>query len=244
MRREHVGQHRLASYDELQTGILWLLTRKGASMKRVIFVRHGESVSNAGGITMENAAIPLSERGRRQAVAIAECLPASPSLVLVSPMIRTHQTAEPYCGKLGMQPVPDASLAEFSMVCPSLIAGLSGEQRKPFVEAYWADPDPERRLGPDADTFLEFHGRVREFAGAMSKLPDVTVVFGHGIWFGLLLWHLLGYNAGDAQDMRSFRRFQQGLPMPNCALFHITGNGSHWSVRTEVSAAQRIAAVG
>jgi broad specificity phosphatase PhoE len=47
-------------------------------------VRHGESVANAGGVTMEHALIPLSPLGVAQAVRIAEFLPAEPPCILVS----------------------------------------------------------------------------------------------------------------------------------------------------------------
>lgn len=207
-------------------------------MKQIIFVRHGESVANAGGITMEHAAIPLSDRGWRQARQVAEHLPAAPGLVLVSPMVRTQQTSEPYCQLHQVQPRTLPVLAEFSVVCPSLIPGLSGEQRKPFVASYWDDADPHRRLGPGADTFLEFAGRVEAFKQQMPELPDRTLIFGHGIWCGLLIWRLLGYSADDVQGMRRFRRFQQGLPMPNCAVFVLTWGGSKWSILADESATQ------
>jgi len=75
-------------------------------------------------------------------------------------------------------------------------------------------------------------------------LPDSTVIFGHGIWFGLLLWRLLGYSAGDASGMRSFRHFQLGFPMPNCAVFTLTQvEGAHWGVRASGSVARRISSV-
>lgn len=187
---------------------------------------------------MEYAAIPLSERGIRQAHRIVEYLPPSPRLVLVSPMIRTAQTAEPYCQRHGVRPGTAESLAEFSAICPTLIADLTGEQRKPYVAQYWADPDPSRRMGPGADTFLEFLKRVREFEQRMADLPDGTIVFGHGIWFGLLLWTLLGYSAEDARGMCRFRRFQLGLPMPNCAVFTLTGAGRAWSVQANEAASR------
>lgn len=198
-------------------------------MKRIYFVRHGESLANAGGITMENAAIPLSEQGQRQAEAVADLLPREPALVLVSPMLRTQQTAEPYCRRRGAQPTVQPTLAEFSMICATLIAGFSGEQRRPVAEAYWADADPWKRLGPNADTFIEFDARVGDFIDLMPELPDGTVIFGHGIWFALLQWRLLGMRSQDAPGMKAFRHFQQGFSVPNCAVFCLRWQGLRWS---------------
>ena len=65
----------------------------------IVFVRHAESVSNAGGITMPHETIPLSEKGREQAQTLAASLPPAPAAVLVSGMVRTHETAAPYCAR-------------------------------------------------------------------------------------------------------------------------------------------------
>ena len=67
--------------------------------KTTYFIRHGESVSNAGGMTMEHGLIPLSDKGKYQAEIVAETLNIAPSQVLVSEFIRTHQTAQPGCDK-------------------------------------------------------------------------------------------------------------------------------------------------
>lgn len=202
-------------------------------MREITFVRHAESVSNAGGITMDHVAIPLSELGHRQARRIALELPPAPSLVLVSPMVRTVQSAAPYCELHGLRAETCSALAEFSPICPTTVSGLTGEQRKPHVADYWANPDPNRRNGPGADTFTEFLGRVRAFESQLLHLPTGTVIFGHGIWFGLYLWRLLGFSTEDAESMTRFRRFQLGLPMPNCAVFKLHHDAVEWRVRAD-----------
>lgn len=65
-------------------------------MKSIYFIRHGESVANAGGVTMRHDLIPLSEIGLAQAQTIPDKLQIEPSLILVSNFIRTHQTAKPF----------------------------------------------------------------------------------------------------------------------------------------------------
>lgn len=64
-------------------------------MTRLTFVRHGQSVANAGGVTMEHALIPLSPLGVAQAACVAELLPAEPSRMLVSPYARASKGAAP-----------------------------------------------------------------------------------------------------------------------------------------------------
>src|ERR1019366_1092740 len=127
---------------------------------RLTLIRHAQSVSNAGGLTQPHQAIPLTAHGHTQARALGATL-APASAVAVSRFVRAQQTAAPYCQRFNLDPQVDADLDEFSLIDAVLIEGLDGAQRKPFVRAYWADPDLHRRLGDHADTFAEFVERVR-----------------------------------------------------------------------------------
>jgi len=120
-------------------------------------------------------------------------------------------------------------LNEFSAIDPALIAGMDGAQRKPFMVEYWREPSMTKRMGNDADTFAEFAHRVIAFSQGLDALPDGTVIFGHGIWIGLLVWQALGFTCNDDAGMKTFRRFQLGLPMPNCAVYQFTSDGRRWS---------------
>lgn len=190
-------------------------------MTEILFIRHAESVSNVGGVTMPHNAIPLSDRGFEQADELAKRFDSPPSLVLVSGMVRAQQTAAPLCKRFSLTPEIHPELNEFSVIDPVLIAGLSGPDRKPFVRDYWDNPDPHRRNGADADTFLEIVSRVRAFTEMIPRLPNGTVIVGHGIWCAMLHWIIAGLSANDCADMLAFRRFQRSLPMPNCAAFRI-----------------------
>ena len=213
-------------------------------MKSLTFIRHGESVANAGGVTMPHHIIPLSDLGRLQAQVVAANQLTPPSTILVSSMLRTHETAAPTCERFSLVPQVYSELDEFSVIDPDLIAGMYGPQRKPFVQSYWADADPQRRIGTHADTFEEFVARVIAFTRIMPDLPDATVIFGHGIWLGLLHWLLMGYGIQDGGDMRAFRKFQLSLPMPNCAAFQLNHvDGSRWSIHADMELMRRIALV-
>jgi broad specificity phosphatase PhoE len=140
--------------------------------------------------------------------------------------VRAQQTATPYCRRFNLNPRVDPDLDEFSLIDPTLIAGLDGEQRKPYVKAYWAEPDLHRRLGDDADTFAEFVERVRRFQNRMDTLTDGAVIFGHGIWLAMFSWLLPGRDVANQEEMRALRAFQLELPMPNCAVFEAARHGS------------------
>jgi hypothetical protein len=132
----------------------------------------------------------------------------------------------PYCQRFDLDAKIDPDLDEFSVIDPALIEGLDGAQRKPYVKAYWAEPDLHRRLGENADTFAEFIERVRRFQIRMDTLTDGAVIFGHGIWLALLSWLLQGGGVANQGEMRAFRAFQLELPMPNCAVFEAARHGS------------------
>lgn len=168
---------------------------------------------------MPNNEIPLSAAGVQAARELAERLPAGPSLVLVSRALRTQQTARPYCDRTGVVPVVEPLLDELSIICPSLIQGMNGAQRRQVVRPLWEEPDVLRRAGPQADTFMEFQQRVRQFADErFRQLPSGTVIFGHGIWSGMLQWLNEGHWADSAEGVLAFRRYQQGLRMANCGV--------------------------
>lgn len=123
----------------------------------VYFIRHGENLSNAGGITMEHAAIPITERGEKEANIIADALNVTPALVLVSEHIRTQQTAQPFCEKHQCTAQTHPLLNEFSAISHELIEGMTGKERRPIADAYWAEAHIDKRMEVAAETFTEFN---------------------------------------------------------------------------------------
>jgi alpha-ribazole phosphatase len=210
-----------------------LFQGKSQSLRTIFLVRHGESSSNAGGVTMPHALIPLTALGHQQARNLAWHLPAAPALVLASPFVRATDTAKPYANRTGRAIEPEPLLQEFDMIDPALIAGMDQAQRRPVADAVWQAADPDKRMGDQAETFRAFAGRVSSFlANRLPTLPDQTVCFGHGIWIGMAAWQLLGFTAVDSQAMRKFRRFQTGLPLPNGVVYQIVELApGAWSMR-------------
>jgi alpha-ribazole phosphatase len=98
---------------------------------------------------------------------------------------------------------------------------MTGKERRPIADAYWAEALIDKRMGVAADAFTEFIDRVGKFISQMHTMPDRTVIFVHGIWFGLLVWKLMGFDVTDSQTMKAFRRFQSGLPLCNGATYKL-----------------------
>lgn len=180
---------------------------------------------------MEHKSIPLSDCGHIQAEAIAGHLEVFPSLVLTSEHLRTQLTALPFCQKHQCTSITNPLLNEFSALSPETIAGMASAERRPIADTYWQEADINKRMGDGADTFDEFNQRVGLFKSGMANLSDQTVIFGHGIWFGLLVWKLMGFDVTDSVSMKTFRRFQTGLPLPNGVVYQLTStNCLNWAV--------------
>ena len=196
----------------------------------LVFVRHGESIANAGGITMPHPDIPLTALGQSQAQAIADCIGFKAASVLASQFVRSQETAKPYCLSMALPLEVDARLNEFSSLSLASIVGMEGTQRRRLAAAYWQRADPWFRTGDGADTFVEFAQRVAEFREAIPQLPSRVAIFGHGIWLGMLIWQLLGFASNGSDDMRAFRHFQQKLPMSNGVIYRLNREGRRWEI--------------
>ena len=65
-------------------------------MKTLYLIRHAQSAANAGGISLPERKISLSELGKQQAAQLVFRLPENRP-VFASEMRRTRDTAAPYC---------------------------------------------------------------------------------------------------------------------------------------------------
>jgi broad specificity phosphatase PhoE len=176
---------------------------------RVILVRHGQSVTNAGGKATDHISNPLTELGRAQSRDFAERLDCKPTLFVLSPFLRAQQTAEPLRQRFPEVPVEEWPIQEFSYLNPLLHKGTSEADREPDVVAYWQRQDPAYIEGPGAESFTLFLDRAREAIHRLVSrdLGGCIVVFTHGFFMQAFRLVLLFPNATDAELMASFRRF-------------------------------------
>ena len=84
---------------------------------RLYLIRHGETDHNAGRLTLGRQDVPLNERGRAQARALAEAFRARDGVVAVyaSPLQRAIDTATPLAGVLGLDVRIDERLIEMDI---------------------------------------------------------------------------------------------------------------------------------
>ncbi len=179
------------------------------AVTRVILVRHGESLTNAGGKAADHISNPLTDLGHAQARDFAERLPCNPTLLVVSPFLRAQQTAEPLRERFPNVPVEEWPIQEFTFLGPARHRGTSEEDRHPYVLAYWQRQDHAFIDGSGAESFTQFFDRARE---AIRRLEGTApggciVLFTHGFFMQAFRLVLLFPDATDAELMANFQRF-------------------------------------
>lgn len=144
-------------------------------MTRIVLVRHGEA---AAGFAAD-ADPGLSEAGREQAEAMAAALAADtgPLPVLVSPLRRCRETAEPLERRWGLTASVDAAVGEVESPTADLAA--RGAWLRRFMQSSWDDCDAElvawrqlvvdRLLQIDRDTVVVSH-----FVAINAAVGDAT----------------------------------------------------------------------
>ncbi len=217
-----------------------------ATQPTLYLIRHAQSQANAGGITLENTVVPLTELGERQARTLAPLLPVTQATIWSSPFKRARDTAAPYCERMQQTASIYDDLKEFETVDTMQARGGPCAEREAIVARYWLESDPDQRTGPGAETFREFHQRVAQVrAQFLPTLPDGTLIFGHGMWMGMLFWQMWGFEKIDHPGMMLFRRFQLGFPTPNACVYSVSHRGlHHWAIKVEEAPMRAIAAIG
>jgi 2,3-bisphosphoglycerate-dependent phosphoglycerate mutase len=176
---------------------------------KVLLVRHGQSVANSGGKTTDHDTNPLTELGRQQSGDFAERLSCKPTLFIVSPFLRSQQTAEPLRQRYPDVPVEEWPVQEFTFLDPARHKDTSEDDRQPFVAAYWQRRDPAFIDGYGAESFTQFLDRAREaIRRLVSKNPGgCVVIFTHGYFMQAFRLAVRFPDATDAELMANFLRF-------------------------------------
>lgn len=148
----------------------------------------------------------------------------------------------PTLARFGLPAHVHAQLHEFVTLCPRRCAGTSNLERMPWVQAYWQRSDPAWRDGEQAESFLDFAGRVRNVRRDLHDSQALTLVFGHGMFFAMWIWQELGFEVHSSAAMAAFRRFQLGLPMPNAGVYRLLREGTGWRLIVHAGRMSQLAA--
>lgn len=157
-------------------------------MPQVTFIRHGESEANAGLPTLTPGCIRLTELGQQQATALAGTIAEPPSLIIVSPYVRTHLTAAPLIARHPAVPVEEWPVHEFTYLNPIHYSGTTETQRGTFAHTYWTRCDPQWNDGGGAESFAELMARIDQLEHRLSQRQETDIfVFSHGYFIKALL---------------------------------------------------------
>jgi len=171
-------------------------------------VRHGETDDNAQGVSQGRRDVPLNERGRAQAAAVAAWFEGRAlDAVVSSPASRARDVAEAIAAPRGLVGSEDERLHEFDQ---GELDGLAlAEMRERYAEFLerWRSEDPTELRMPGGETFGEVQARV---VGACEELaaanPEGAVaVVSHNFTLRAALCHAMGV------PLANFRRFRTDL---------------------------------
>jgi probable phosphoglycerate mutase len=191
---------------------------------RVFILRHGESADPTVFHGAESD-VGLSDRGRRQAEAVAPILAAeSPAAVVSSAMRRARDTAAPIAAACGLPVRLEPQLHE------RRVGALSGT---PFVTGEGVWPDTLRRwiagdtafAPPGAESFDDIRARVLPVWKRLTRQEDgrCLVVVTHGVVCKALFLSILpGLSVADWHRLG---------PIRNAAITELEKAGERWEAR-------------
>jgi broad specificity phosphatase PhoE len=196
-----------------------------------IFIRHGQSTANAGEWNQPFAQIPLTPLGQHQAEVLAGRWEFVPSLIVVSPFLRTQQTAAPTIARFPRVPVETWPIQEFTYWDIAHWDGSAPEIETEDVERFWRVGDPAVRRG-ESESFGELLGRAE---AALKRLQTLAVkapvlLFTHG-HFIQAVRHVVMFPHWTAEEkMLHFRGFDDRTKVQNTQLVTAKFDGSAWSI--------------
>lgn len=201
-------------------------------MKTIQFIRHGESQSNAGQATIDDATIALTDLGWQQARTVAETINQKPDLIIYSKFLRTQQTAAPLIKKFPNVPVKILPLHEFTYLSPAACAGTTPNQRKNWVVDYWEQAGPAFIHGPGAESFNQFVLRIDRCLQCIEFCEAQNIfVFTHGHVLRAIWQILAGYQFSSFDEqMHHFHHNMGLLPVPNTCLFKAVFQKNQWQI--------------
>jgi probable phosphomutase (TIGR03848 family) len=152
----------------------------------VLLVRHGLTAGTGHVLTGRTPGVPLDERGREQARALAARLAAVPlDAIVTSPLDRCRQTAEAIAAARDGHPAAVAEDEELAEVAYGDWTGkpLRRLAKEPMWRVVQAHPSAARFPGPDGESMSDMqHRAVRAVRAWNARLGPraVYVICSHG----------------------------------------------------------------
>lgn len=175
------------------------------------FIRHGESESNAGLPSETDQGTPLTEKGFAQAKLVAEAIDTTPDRFVISPYLRTQQTAAPTLDKFPNVPVETWPVQEYSYLSYEQYHHTTPDTRRKMSESYFLTANPDLVLGDGGESFNQFIERVKDSLNRLQNSAlEQTIIFGHGWFMRAVLW-VMYQEKGSRQEKRLFLEHLKGI---------------------------------
>jgi broad specificity phosphatase PhoE len=186
----------------------------------VWWIRHGESVRNAGLRTLDTYNAPLTARGEAQARSAASLLPRRPDLIVHSSFRRAIQTSEPALDRFGGTPVQTWDVFEYHFLCDEKTKNTTRAEREPMVREYWERMDPEFVHGVAAESFATFWRRVDSMIDRMRERsePWIVVYTHQQFMLGVMFRLMVGPHEPSRALMTAFYHWVEALEIPNASM--------------------------
>jgi broad specificity phosphatase PhoE len=203
-------------------------------MPNVWFIRHGESTSNAGEVAVDRGSTVLTELGQEQARNVSLKIDQRPDMIVVTPYIRTQQTAQPLRERYPDVPCEIWDLYEFSALSEDNYVNRTWTQRTPMMHAYWKRNDPASVDGTGAESFLAMTGRI---SAGLSRLRErkekFIVVFAHGYIIQTMRLMLGKPGVSMKSLMKSVPYYMEHSPIDNGAIIRVEMDAQGMRVHEE-----------
>lgn len=174
---------------------------------RLILVRHGETEHNRDGLTLGRADVPLNDRGRAQAVALAASFARPPAAIYTSPLVRASDTARAIAAATGVAVVTEPDLIEMDVGEMEHLTGTELRERYPEFLRLWLSGDATDARMPGGETLRDVQTRAWAAIDRFrSEWPEGDVV-GVTHNFAILAVVCRALNL----PLSEFRRLRHGL---------------------------------
>jgi len=190
----------------------------------VYLIRHGETEWNQAGRCQGVADIPLTEKGYRQAHALAHTLADKPlSLVLASSLQRSKDTAALIAARHGLSVVLKDELQEWNQ---GELEGLTGAELLGQHQAYFARwrRDPANTAPPGGETLQALQHRAWPVVDSLKdrSLTGPVAIVSHSMTLSTLLCTALGL------DLAYVHRLKLDIASRSTLAFNSLGIFSSW----------------
>jgi phosphoserine phosphatase len=187
-----------------------------SKVKIVYFVRHGESIGNIGKI-YQSSDMPLSDRGKEQAKAIAERASKIDFQKLISsPYERTKETALEV-SKLTNKEIEFSDLF-IEWIRPDSVGGKphDDEETKLLVKKISASVFNGGEKVPGAEDFEALIGRARSALDFLLNLPEEKIlVVTHGLFIKMMVFSVI---LGDQISPAVIKNMDETMSVKNTGL--------------------------